>query len=160
MHTLLFSSSLFLTLLLTVLLLRCTALLVAASSLLAPVTHQLPGLDTSHVGFMGFSAGSHLTGHLNVKWANRTYSRVDGADDEPCRPDFSMMVYPWESVTQSPVNASPSQASALNVTKDTPPTMLVQVRALPSLTALVQQQQRFANSFQESIGWNDCLPCM
>ena len=76
---------------------------------------------------MGFSAGSHLTGHLNVEWANRTYARVDEADDLPCRPDFSMMVYPWESVTQSPVNASPAQASALNITKDTPPTMLIQV---------------------------------
>eukprot|EP00750_Incisomonas_marina_P011515 INCI16384.3.p1 GENE.INCI16384.3~~INCI16384.3.p1 ORF type:complete len:270 (-),score=34.18 INCI16384.3:84-893(-) len=88
---------------------------------------KLPGLNTSRVGFMGFSAGSHLTGHLNVEWANRTYARVDEADDLPCRPDFSMMVYPWESVTQSPVNASPAQASALNITKDTPPTMLIQV---------------------------------
>ena len=47
---------------------------------------------------MGFSAGSHLTGHLNVAWEERTYPRVDVADDLSCRPDFSIMVYPWESV--------------------------------------------------------------
>ena len=32
---------------------------------------KLPGLNVSRVGFMGFSAGSHLTGHLNVAWEGR-----------------------------------------------------------------------------------------
>ena len=91
----------------------------------------VPGLNASRIGFMGFSAGSHLTGHLNVAWKERTYPRVDAADDLPCRPDFSMMVYPWESVTEAPVNATPEQASALNITKDTPPTMVVQAEDDP-----------------------------
>jgi acetyl esterase/lipase len=59
---------------------------------------KVSGLNASKIGFMGFSAGAHLTGHLNVVWQNRTYSHVDGADVLPCRPDFSMMVYPWDSV--------------------------------------------------------------
>ena len=75
---------------------------------------------------MGFSAGAHLTGHLNVAWQNRTYAHIDAADSEACRADFAMMIYPWESVSQPPVRATVEQASALNVTKDTPPTMLVQ----------------------------------
>ena len=91
----------------------------------------IPGLNASRIGFMGFSAGSHLTGHLNVAWEKRTYDRIDAADDLPCRPDFSMMVYPWESVTEAPVNASPEQASALNVTSTTPPTMLIQAEDDP-----------------------------
>ena len=89
------------------------------------------GLNASKIGFMGFSAGGHLTGHLNVANQNRTYPRVDKADDESCRPDFSMMVYPWRSVTQAPVSEPISGASAANVTKDTPPTMLVQAEDDP-----------------------------
>jgi acetyl esterase/lipase len=121
---------------------------------------KVSGLNESKIGFMGFSAGAHLTGHLNVKWEERTYSRVDAADDKPCRPDFAMMVYvrvhasdpfppaqglstsftqligvaclqPWESVTEAPVSASKEQASALNVTKSTPPTMIIQAEDDP-----------------------------
>lgn len=36
------------------------------------------------------------------------------------------MIYPWRSVSQPPVNEPLSGASALNITKDTPPTMLAQ----------------------------------
>jgi len=92
---------------------------------------SVPGLNASKVGFMGFSAGAHLTGHINVEWSQRAYDYVDAADDQPCRPDFSMMIYPWKSVTQAPVNASVDQASALNVTNSTPPTMLVQAEDDP-----------------------------
>jgi len=92
---------------------------------------ELQALNKSKVGFMGFSAGAHLTGHLNVAWQNRTYAHIDAADSEACRADFAMMIYPWESVSQPPVRATVEQASALNVTKDTPPTMLVQAEDDP-----------------------------
>ena len=109
---------------------------------------SVSALNKSKVGFMGFSAGAHLTGHLNVAWKSRTYPRVDAADDEACRPDYSLMVYPWLSVSQAPVSAPPEEASALNVTKETPPTMLVQAQddpvhpenALYYWLALKQQQ--------------------
>jgi|Transcript_27065 hypothetical protein len=80
---------------------------------------------------MGFSAGGHLTGHLNVAWASRTYAHIDAADEQPCRPDFALMIYPWRSVSDPPVNEPPSGASADNVTKDTPPTMLAQAEDDP-----------------------------
>merc|ERR1712070_965585 len=89
------------------------------------------GLNQTKIGFMGFSAGGHLTGHINVAYQARTYPRVDSADDVSCRPDFSIMVYPWRSVTQPPVSEPISGASAANVTKDTPPTMLVQTEDDP-----------------------------
>ena len=98
---------------------------------MAGAGNRLPGLNASRVGFMGFSAGGHLTGHLNVQWMKRTYPRIDAADDQPCRPDFAMMVYPWRSVRQPPVSEPLSGASAANVTKDTPPTMLVQTEDDP-----------------------------
>ena len=77
---------------------------------------HLPNLNASKIGFMGFSAGGHLTGHINVAFLNRTYPITDDADLEPCRPDFSIMVYPWRSVSQPPVNEPISGASALNTT--------------------------------------------
>ncbi|KAG7369608.1 xylanase [Nitzschia inconspicua] len=86
----------------------------------------LPKLNSSKIGFMGFSAGAHLTGHLNVAWLDRAYEAIDSLDDVSCRPDFSIMVYPWRSVSQPPVNEPTEGASALNVTTDTPPTMLIQ----------------------------------
>ena len=58
------------------------------------------GLNISKgIGFMGFSAGGHLTGHLSAvagaEPTARSYPKIDAADDESCRPDFSLMVYPW-----------------------------------------------------------------
>merc|ERR1711957_373185 len=92
---------------------------------------KLAKLNQSKVGFMGFSAGGHLAGHINVAWRTRTYPAVDKADTKPCRPDASIMVYPWRSVSQDPVNEPLSGASASNITSDTPPTMLVQAENDP-----------------------------
>jgi acetyl esterase/lipase len=92
----------------------------------------LPKLNSSKIGFMGFSAGGHLTGHLNVAWHNRSYHHVDhDVDQVSCRPDLSIMIYPWRSVSQFPVKEPITGASALNVTHETPPTMLVQTEDDP-----------------------------
>jgi hypothetical protein len=82
---------------------------------------------------MGFSAGSHLTGHLNVAWQQRTYKRVDGADDLPCKPGQSIMVYPWESVPNAPVS---KQAVACRLVEAKPPMAIPALRSLDvSLTS-------------------------
>jgi acetyl esterase/lipase len=94
-------------------------------------TGAIKGLNKSKVGFMGFSAGGHLTGHINVQWKTRSYPYMDAADKQSCRPDASIMVYPWESVTEEPVKADASRASAENITADTPRTMLVQTEDDP-----------------------------
>ena len=99
--------------------------------MIANETKGYASLNTSKLGFMGFSAGSHLTGHLNVAWQKRTYKRIDAADDQPCKPGQSIMIYPWESVPSAPVHASREQASSLNVTSDTPTTMIVQAEDDP-----------------------------
>jgi hypothetical protein len=49
-------------------------------------------INASRVGFIGFSAGGHLTAHLSTTWATRAYARIDNADDFPCRPDFSILM--------------------------------------------------------------------
>ena len=50
-------------------------------------------VNASKIGFTGFSAGGHLTGHISTAWRKRIYPRVDSADDVSCRPDFSVFMY-------------------------------------------------------------------
>lgn len=52
-------------------------------------------INSSRIGFTGFSAGGHLTGHISTAWRKRIYPRVDAADDASCKPDFSIFMYPW-----------------------------------------------------------------
>ena len=43
---------------------------------------------------LGFSADGHLTLTVGTNYGERTYERVDEADDLSCRPDFLIPVYP------------------------------------------------------------------
>jgi acetyl esterase/lipase len=51
-------------------------------------------LDASRVGILGFSAGGHLSALASTAYDARTYPAVDGADEESCRPDFALLIYP------------------------------------------------------------------
>ena len=68
------------------------------------------GLNASRVGFHGSSAGGHLAAHLATSFATRIYDRVDAADDVSCRPDFVVLMYPWELLGTNP--AFPSLVGA------------------------------------------------
>ena len=46
------------------------------------------GIDPKKIGFMGSSAGGHLTAHVSTAWRERLYARIDAADDESCPPTF------------------------------------------------------------------------
>jgi acetyl esterase/lipase len=52
------------------------------------------GIDPHKVGVLGFSAGGHLVAAISNHFAKRLYTRRDAADDESCRPDFGVAVYP------------------------------------------------------------------
>ena len=54
------------------------------------------GVDPHKVGVIGFSAGANLAVRLSTNWRHRAYAEVDAADDYPCRPDFQMVIYPWD----------------------------------------------------------------
>ena len=64
------------------------------------------GLNASRLGFTGFSAGGHLTARISTNWAARLYARVDAADDLPCRPDFSLLIYPWALLANNFINST------------------------------------------------------
>lgn len=82
-------------------------------------------LNTSRVGFIGFSAGGHLTAHISTNNSARLYPRVDAADDLSCRPDFAMMVYPAYLINETSATSDTTQVM-LNVTADHPPAFLAQ----------------------------------
>jgi len=76
------------------------------------------------IGVLGFSAGGHLSAALSNPNPQRTYPRVDDADDVSCRPDFALLIYPAYLVdTKSGTN---TLAPEVQVRPETPPTFLVQ----------------------------------
>jgi len=85
-------------------------------------------IDPKRVGVLGFSAGAHLAAAVSTHYETRLYPKVDAADDLSCRPDFAVVVYPGYlalSEKEFAFNAD------IPVTKETPPTFLVQAEDDP-----------------------------
>ena len=99
-------------------------------------------IDPHKIGVLGFSAGA-IVAAISTHYAKRLYPAVDAADQESCRPDFAVALYPghlslsaaeWDA-TQPPeirvphaANADPELTlnPAIPVTRETPPTFLLQ----------------------------------
>ncbi len=88
---------------------------------------KLWNIAPDRVGVIGFSAGAHLAARLSNTFQKRAYPAVDAADKLPCRPDFTVLVYPAYLV--KPDNAS--LADGITVTAKTPPAFLVQTQDDP-----------------------------
>ena len=88
------------------------------------------GINASRIGFTGSSAGGHLTAHLSTAYNTRIYPRMDAADDVSCRPDFSILQYPWMLLPNNKIpewGAPYSLADELSgMTKDHPPSAFIQ----------------------------------
>lgn len=82
------------------------------------------GIDPHKIGVLGFSAGGHLVAAISTNYKKRLYAAVDAADAESCRPDFAVALYPGHlrEHTDGRHHLNPF----VPVTKDTPPTLLVQ----------------------------------
>ena len=52
------------------------------------------GIDPQRIGVMGFSAGAHLSAALSSNHSQRGYPQVDAADEQSCRPNFVLLIYP------------------------------------------------------------------
>lgn len=83
------------------------------------------GIDPKRIGVLGFSAGGHLSAAVSTNYAERKYPKVDQHDDVSCRPDFAVLVYP---AYLAPSKTDTALSPELAVTKETPPTFLVQTQ--------------------------------
>jgi len=52
-------------------------------------------VNPNQIGIIGFSAGSHLAARVSANHKKRSYAPVDLNDSVSCRPDFTMLAYPW-----------------------------------------------------------------
>ena len=87
------------------------------------------GIDPHKVGVLGFSAGGHLVAWVSNE-PKRRYAPVDAADKQSSRPDFAVVLYPghiWDYVD----DAMRKPANGLRVTKDAPPTFILQAQDDP-----------------------------
>ena len=57
-------------------------------------------IDSSKIGIMGFSAGGHLASTLGTHFDYGNKSSSDLVEQESCRPDFMVLMYPVISFTQ------------------------------------------------------------
>jgi acetyl esterase/lipase len=104
-------------------------------------------IDPHKIGVLGFSAGGHLSAAMSTHFAARLYPTVDAADQQSCRPDFAVVIYPghlslaaaeWDArqgakkfalphlATSSTADQSFALNPDLHVTSQTPPTFLLQ----------------------------------
>jgi acetyl esterase/lipase len=86
------------------------------------------GIDPKRVGVLGFSAGAHLSAALSTHYDKRLYDAVDGADQQSCRPDFAVIVYPGYLALADQNMATNAE---IRPTADTPPSFIVQAEDDP-----------------------------
>jgi acetyl esterase/lipase len=86
-------------------------------------------IDPHKIGVVGFSAGGHMVAAISTHFNRRLYPAVDAADRESCRPDFAIAAYPghlWSWTAGDNPNFDLNPDIAKNITKQTPPTFLLQ----------------------------------
>ncbi len=98
-------------------------------------------INPNQVGIMGFSAGGHLASTLSTHYDLGDSSSTDPVENQSCRPDFSLLIYPVISFTGEFSHSGSRGAllgyenpdeelvlyysNELQVTDDTPPAVLI-----------------------------------
>jgi acetyl esterase/lipase len=82
-------------------------------------------IDPHKIGVLGFSAGGHLAASVSNRFGERTYPAVDDADKQSCRPDAAFLIYPAYLTEKNDLT---KLAADLPVSKETPPTFIVQTQ--------------------------------
>ncbi len=78
-------------------------------------------LNRQRIGLLGFSAGGQVAARLLSDDGKLAYDRVDETDDVSHRPDFAMLVYPWNIYDA----ATDALVEGVQVASNCPPTFLV-----------------------------------
>jgi acetyl esterase/lipase len=78
-------------------------------------------LRSEKIGIVAFSAGGQVAARLLADGGQLTYAAIDAVDSVSHRPDFAVLVYPWNIYDAN----RESLADGVQVVKDCPPTFLV-----------------------------------
>lgn len=79
------------------------------------------GLDEKRIGIMGFSAGGNLAAAVATRFEMPAYEKIDAIDEQNCRPDFAVMIYPAYLISK----ATGKLSDDYPVTTKTPPCLFV-----------------------------------
>lgn len=77
-------------------------------------------IDPKRLGVIGFSAGGNLAAKASNQFEARSYPALDAVDQQSCRPDFAVLVYPAYLDDKSG-RVSPD----LNLKAKIPPTLII-----------------------------------
>jgi len=72
------------------------------------------------IGVIGFSAGGQAAALVTTRFEERSYKGQDAIDQISCRPDFSLLIYPWRLLDEK----SGALRDVIPVSKNTPPTFM------------------------------------
>ncbi|XLZ72307.1 alpha/beta hydrolase [Massilia sp. SR12] len=86
-------------------------------------------IDPQKVGVLGFSAGGHLVAAISTRH-KRIYTPVDQADEQSCRPDFAISLYPGHMSINYKHDLSKLNPT-IRVSSQTPPTFLLHAQDDP-----------------------------
>lgn len=78
-------------------------------------------LHPDRIGLIGFSAGGQAAARVLCDGDKKAYERVDTVDDVPHRPDFALLIYPWNLYD----GRTDQLAQEYSVPKNCPPTFLL-----------------------------------
>ena len=79
------------------------------------------GIKPDQIGVIGFSAGGQAAALITTRFNERAYEAKDDVDQVSCRPDFSLLIYPWRLVDEKTGELN----EVLTINKTTPPTLMV-----------------------------------
>jgi len=78
-------------------------------------------IDPDRIGILGFSAGGQVAARLLGESESVDFDRVDAVDDVPFRPDFGLLLYPWNLYDTT----RDSLVEGIKVSAQCPPTFIV-----------------------------------
>lgn len=64
-------------------------------------------IDPTKLGIIGYSAGANLAVRASTLHSKRIYDAVDDTDKISCRPDWAMVIYPWDLLEKRPKGEIP-----------------------------------------------------
>lgn len=78
-------------------------------------------IQRDRVGVLGFSAGGQVASILHTAEGAAAYQATDEIDEQSCRPDFSLLIYPWRVLDAKTNELLPE----IRLSKKSPPAFIV-----------------------------------